>query len=58
MSTGNEDHVIQSNLSDIRDLPLDAEVNVDDVEYWHSLRRIGTGDGEPGTTVSTFNSSI
>jgi hypothetical protein len=39
------------------DLPLDAEVNVDDVEYRRIMDRIIEAD-EPGGTVSAFNSSI
>jgi hypothetical protein len=31
---------------------------VDDVEYERIMCRIGIGDGELGTTVSAFNSSI
>jgi len=45
-------------MSDLSDLPLDAEVNLDDAEYAHIMRRIGITEGEPGTTVSAFNSSI
>jgi hypothetical protein len=52
------DHDIVSEVSDTRDLPLDAEVNLDDVEYAHLMRRIGIAEGEPGTSVSAFNSSI
>jgi hypothetical protein len=50
--------VIVTDMSDIRDLPLDAEINIDDVEYAHIMRRIGIAEGEPGTSVSAFNSSI
>ena len=49
---------VTSDMSDIRDLPLDAEINIDDVEYAHIMRRIGLAEGEPGTSVSAFNSSI
>jgi hypothetical protein len=45
-------------MSDIHDLPLDAEVSIDDVEYAHIMQRIGLVEGEPGTSVSAFNSSI
>jgi hypothetical protein len=58
MSTVYADDVIVSELSDTRDLPLDAEGNVNEVEYAHTMRRIGISDGEPGTTTSAFNSSI
>jgi FXSXX-COOH protein len=49
--------VLISDMSDIHDLPLDAQLNIDDAEYAHIVRRIGI-DGEPGTSVSAFNSSI
>jgi hypothetical protein len=39
------------------DPPLDAEVNLDDVEYRRTMDRV-TGGDEPGGTVSAFNSSI
>jgi len=45
-------------MSDIHDLPLDAEVSFDEVEYAHIMRRIGIAEGEQGTSVSAFNSSI
>jgi hypothetical protein len=52
------DDVFTSDVSDIHDLPLDAEVGFDEVEYAHIMRRIGIAEGEPGTSVSAFNSSI
>jgi FXSXX-COOH protein len=58
MSTLQVDPVITSDLTDLHDLSLDVEVNLDDGEYARIMRRIGLGDGEPGTTVSAFNSSI
>ncbi|MGH3212887.1 MAG: hypothetical protein ACRDNO_34515 [Trebonia sp.] len=58
MATSYADHVFTSDMSDIHDLPLDAEVSFDEVEYAHIMRRIGIADGEPGTSVSAFNSSI
>jgi len=58
MPTISADDVFASDMSDIRDLPLDAEINIDDVEYAHIMRRIGIAEGEPGTSVSAFNSSI
>jgi hypothetical protein len=58
MSTLYAVSVFESDVSDIRDLPLDAEVTIDDVEYAHIMRRIGIAEGEPGTSVSAFNSSI
>lgn len=47
---------LTSDLS-VYDLPLDAE-DIDDVEFAHIMRRIGIAAGEPGTSVSAFNSSI
>jgi hypothetical protein len=58
MPTIYADEVIVSDVSDNRDLPLDTEDNIDDVEYAHIMRRIGLAEGEPGTSVSAFNSSI
>jgi hypothetical protein len=58
MPTTFADAVLTSDMSDIHDLPLDAEVSIDDVEYAHIMRRIGLVEGEPGTSVSAFNSSI
>jgi hypothetical protein len=49
---------ITGDVSDISDLPFDTEVNIDDAEYAHIMRRIGVVEGEPGTSVSAFNSSI
>jgi hypothetical protein len=48
---------LTSDLS-VYDLPLDAPDSFDDVEYAHIMRRIGIAEGEPGTSVSAFNSSI
>jgi len=50
--------VIPSDVSDLRDLPLDAEVDIDNVEYAHMMWRVGVAEGEAGTSVSAFNSSI
>jgi hypothetical protein len=52
------DASITSDMSDIGELPLDAKVSLDDAEYAHIMRRIGVAEGEPGTSVSAFNSSI
>jgi len=41
----------------VADQPLDAEC-ADSAEIAHTLRRIGLAEGEPGTVVSAFNSSI
>jgi hypothetical protein len=56
MSRLTEDDVIVSGVSDMRDLPLDAEDNVADDEYANIMRRTGIAEGEP--SVSAFNSSI
>jgi hypothetical protein len=58
MPTSYAGDVFTSDVSDIHDLPLDAEVSFDEVEYAHLMRRIGVVEGEPGTSVSAFNSSI
>ena len=58
MPTTYADEVIVSDVSDNRDLPLDTQDKIDDVEYTHIMRRIGIAEGEPGTSVSAFNSSI
>jgi hypothetical protein len=52
------DKVIPSDVSDLHDLPLYAEVDIDKVAYAHVMRRIGMTEGEPGASVSAFNSSI
>jgi FXSXX-COOH protein len=58
MPTIYADEVIVSEVSDIRDLPLDTEDAIDDAEYAHIMRRSGVAEGDPGTSVSAFNSSI
>jgi hypothetical protein len=45
-----------SDIPDTQDLPLDDEVS--DGEYEQLLRRTGVAEGEQGTRVSAFNSSI
>jgi hypothetical protein len=52
------DQDIVSELPDIGELPLDAEVYVDEAEYARIMRRLITLDGEPLPSVSAFNSSI
>jgi hypothetical protein len=47
---------IISDVPDNHELPLG--VTVDGTEYAHLLRRIGLVEGESGTVVSAFNSSI
>jgi hypothetical protein len=58
MPTVSTDHNIVSDVSDMRDQPLDAEVGFDFSEYARIMRRIGVAEGELGTPVSAFNSSI
>src|SRR6202000_1558522 len=58
MATSYADDVFTSDMSDIHDLPLDAEGSFDEVEYAHIMRRIGIAEGEAGTSVSALNSSI
>jgi hypothetical protein len=58
MATSYAGDVFTSDMSDIHDLPLDAEASIDEVEYTHIMRRIGIVEGERGTSVSAFNSSI
>jgi hypothetical protein len=47
---------VLSDLIDGQDLPLDS--TIDGPEYADLTRRIGLVEGEPGTPVSAFNSSI
>jgi hypothetical protein len=49
---------VTSRPSDMGDLPLDFEVNIDDFEYARIIRRITVGDGGADTEISAFNSSI
>jgi hypothetical protein len=49
---------VKSGTSDMLDLPLDVEVNIDDIEYARIMRRITIADGGTDTDVSAFNSSI
>jgi hypothetical protein len=58
MPTSYADDVFTSDMSDIHDLPLGTEVSFDEVEYARIMRRIGVAEGELGTPVSAFNSSI
>jgi hypothetical protein len=58
MPTTYADAVLISGLSNLCELPLDAEIGFDDAECAHIMRQIGIVEGEPGTTVSAFNSSI
>ena len=48
--------MLESQLQDVYDLPLDLKVGSDDIE--DLMRRIGLVEGEAGTPVSAFNSSI
>jgi hypothetical protein len=58
VTTAQDTPLIASDTPDLRDLPLDADVTIDDAEYAHIMRRTGIAEGEPGTSVSAFNSSI
>jgi hypothetical protein len=49
---------VMSGASDMGDLSLDTEVNIDGTEYARIMRRITIGDGGTDTEVSAFNSSI
>jgi hypothetical protein len=51
-----EPRELLSALPDTADLPLDAVT--DDTGYRETVRRTGLEDGEAGTPVSAFNSSI
>ena len=46
-----------SGLASLADAPLDTEAVISDAEYAAVMRRLGI-TGEPGATVSAFNSSI
>jgi FXSXX-COOH protein len=48
---------VTSGTSDVRDLPLDVEINIDNTEYARIMRRL-SADGGTDTDVSAFNSSI
>jgi hypothetical protein len=58
MTVAQADEVVLSNLIDVSDVPLDADVNIDGLEYARIMRRIGIQDSESVTPVSAFNSSI
>jgi hypothetical protein len=49
---------VASGASDMGDLPLDVEVNIDEFEYARIIRRVTVGDGGADTEISAFNSSI
>jgi hypothetical protein len=50
--------VVTSGMSDIHDLPLDFDVDIDAAEYARIMRPIGIGGDEEVAQVSAFNSSI
>ena len=50
--------LLSSGMADLADVPLDAEAVIGDAEYAAVMRRLGIAEGEPGTSVSAFNSSI
>ena len=49
---------VTSGASDMSDLPLGVEVNIDDIDYARIMRRITLNDGGADTVISAFNSSI
>jgi hypothetical protein len=50
-----DDHFVSDLF--VSDQPIDAE-GIDNVEIARTMRRIGLAEGEAGTLVSAFNSSI
>jgi hypothetical protein len=50
--------VVTSGMSDIRDMPLDFDANIDVAEYSRIMRRIGIDSDGSVMPVSAFNSSI
>ena len=50
--------LVPSAVTDVSNIPLSAEVNIDGLEYIRIMRRIGIQDDETVTPVSAFNSSI
>ncbi|HEY3882966.1 MAG TPA: hypothetical protein VGM12_30635 [Trebonia sp.] len=58
MTVALQDEVVLSGVTDVSDVPLRADVNIDGLEYMRIMRRIGIQDGESVTPVSAFNSSI
>jgi hypothetical protein len=50
--------VANPGMSDIHDVPFDFDVDIDAVVYSRITRRVHVEDGESGTPVSAFNSSI
>jgi FXSXX-COOH protein len=50
--------LLASAVRDIADIPLGELPEISDEEYARIMRRIGLDEGEPGMTVSAFNSSI
>jgi len=58
MAATQAEALVTSDMSDIHDLPFDFDVNIDAVEFSRIMRRISVQDGDAGTPVSAFNSSI
>jgi len=50
--------MLTSAVPDIGDIPLDTPLEISGEDYARVMRRIGIAEGEPGTSVSAFNSSI
>jgi hypothetical protein len=56
MPTQTKDSLLSGLSVDVR--PFDEDDSFDGAEYEHLMRQIGIVEGELGTTVSAFNSSI
>lgn len=50
--------MLASSVADLGDVPLGTDLAIDDEEYARIMRRIGIAGGDPGASVSAFNSSI
>jgi hypothetical protein len=58
MTVAQADEIVLSNVFDVSDVPFNADVNIDGLEYMRIMRRIGIQDSESVTPVAAFNSSI
>jgi len=52
------EEMLLSDLADLGDVPLNATPAIDAGQYARLMRQIGVTEGEAGTPVSAFNSSI
>ena len=57
MTVARAEASVSSEVPDIQDVPFDADVNIDAIEYAHIMRRITGQDGDSGASAG-FNSSI